>query len=155
MKVLIAGGTGLIGNTLIPFLVKKGHEVNVLTRRTMTDVENIHYYRWDVATGLIEPKAFDDVDALVNMTGANIDEKPWTVDRKNEIQNSRVKPLDILLKSIMEFGNIINVLISFSAVGYYGALTADHVFTEEDKNCTDFSAYVCRVWENAGFDFWY
>ena len=44
MKILIAGGTGFIGKRLIPFLVKNGHEVNVLTRRSMNDEENIHYY---------------------------------------------------------------------------------------------------------------
>ncbi len=140
MKILIAGGTGFIGKRLIPFLVKNGHEVNVLTRRSMNDEENIHYYRWDVDKRLIEPKAFDGVNALINMTGANIGEKRWTVDRKNEILNSRVKPLDFLLKAISESGNRIDVLISSSAVGYYGAVTTNHIFTEEDNNGTDFPA---------------
>lgn len=153
MKILIAGGTGFIGKTLIPFLVKNGHEVNVLTRRTMTDRENIHYYQWDVDKRLIEPKAFDGVDALINMTGANIGEKRWTVDRKNEILNSRVKPLDFLLKAIIESGNRIDVLISSSAVGYYGAVTTNHIFTEEDNNGTDFPAYVCRLWEDEALKF--
>ena len=129
MKVLIADGTGFIGRTLIPFLLKKGNEVNVLTRRTMPDKENIHYYQWDVDQGFIDPRAFDGVDALINMTGANIGEKQWTVDRKNEILNSRVKPLDFLLKVMIESGNRINVLISSSAVGYYGAVTTNHVLT--------------------------
>ena len=153
MKILIAGGTGFIGKSLIPFLVKNGHEVNVLTRRSMVDEENIHYYRWDVDKRLIEPKAFDGVDALINMTGANIGEKRWTVDRKNEILNSRVKPLDFLLKAIIESGNRIDVLISSSAVGYYGAVTTNHIFTEEDKNGTDFPAYVCRLWEDEALKF--
>ncbi|BCS85758.1 epimerase [Prevotella herbatica] len=153
MKVLIAGGTGFIGRTLFPFLVKKGNEVNVLTRRTMPDKENIHYYQWDVDQGFIDSRAFDGVDALINMTGANIGEKQWTVDRKNEILNSRVKPLDFLLKAIIESGNRIDVLISSSAVGYYGAVTTNHIFTEEDKNGTDFPAYVCRLWEDAALKF--
>jgi len=153
MKVLIAGGTGFIGRTLIPFLVKKGNEVNVLTRKTMTDGENIHYYQWNVDQGFIDSRAFDGVDALINMTGANIGEKRWTVDRKNEILNSRVKPLNFLLKAIIESGNKIKVLISSSAVGYYGSVTTNHVFTEEDKNGTDFPAYVCRLWEDAALKF--
>ncbi|BCS85751.1 epimerase [Prevotella herbatica] len=153
MKILIAGGTGFIGKSLIPFLVKNGHEVNVLTRRNMNDVENIHYFRWDVDKRLIEPKAFDGVNALINMTGANIGEKRWTIDRKNEILNSRVKPLDFLLKAISEYGNRIDVLISSSAVGYYGAVTTNHIFTEEDYNGTDFPAYVCRLWEDEALKF--
>jgi len=64
MKILIAGGTGFIGKTLIPFLVKNGHEVNVLTRRTMTDGESIHYYQWDVDQGVIDAQAFDGVRLL-------------------------------------------------------------------------------------------
>ena len=153
MKILIAGGTGFIGKSLIPFLVKNGHEVNVLTRRNMVDVENIHYYQWDVDQGVIDAQAFDGVEAIINMTGANIGEKDWTVDRKNELLNSRVKPLDFLLKYILEAGNKINVLISSSAVGYYGAVTTDHVFTEDDKNGNDFPAYVCRLWEDTALKF--
>jgi uncharacterized protein len=153
MKILIAGGTGFIGKSLIPFLVKNGHEVNVLTRRSMVDDENIHYFRWDVDKELIEPKAFDGVNALINMTGANIGEKRWTADCKNEILNSRVKPLDFLLKAMIESGNRIDVLISSSAVGYYGAVTTNHIFTEEDKNGTDFPAYVCRLWEDEALKF--
>jgi len=68
MKILIAGGTGFIGKTLSPFLAKKGYEVNVLTRRKMADVENMHYYRWDVDEGFIDPQAFEGVDALENST---------------------------------------------------------------------------------------
>ena len=153
MKILIAGGTGFIGKTLIPFLVKNVHEVNVLTRRTMTDRESIHYYRWDVDQGVIDAQAFDGVEAIINMTGANIGEKDWTVDRKNELLNSRVRPFDLLLKYITESGNKIKVLISSSAVGYYGAVTTDHIFTEEDKNGNDFPAYVCRLWEDTALKF--
>ena len=153
MKILIAGGTGFIGKTLVPFLVKNGHEVNVLTRRKMVDVENIHYYRWDIDKEFIDSQAFDGVEALINMTGANIGEKDWTVDRKNELLNSRVRPLDLLLKYIIESGNKIKVLISSSAVGYYGAVTTDHIFTEEDKNGNDFPAYVCRLWEDTALKF--
>ena len=153
MKILIAGGTGFIGKTLVPFLVKNGHEVNVLTRRKMVDVENIHYYRWDIDKEFIDSQAFDGVEALINMTGANIGEKDWTVDRKNELLNSRVRPLDLLLKYFIESGNKIKVLISSSAVGYYGAVTTDHIFTEEDKNGNDFPAYVCRLWEDTALKF--
>lgn len=153
MKILIAGGTGFIGKTLIPFLAQKGHEINVLTRREMVDVENIHYYRWNVEKGFMDLHALDGVDALINMTGTNIGEKRWTKDRKEEILNSRVKPLELLLKSILESGKRIEVLISSSAVGYYGAVTMDHVFTEEDRNGADFPAYVCKSWEDAAWKF--
>jgi len=153
MKILIAGGTGFIGNTLIPFLSQKGHELNILTRRERADVGNMHYYQWDVEKGYLDLHALDGVDAVLNMTGANIGEKHWTADRKYEILNSRVKPLELLLKCILESGNRIEVLISSSAVGYYGAVTRECVFTEKDSNGTDFPAYVCRLWEEAAGKF--
>ncbi|WP_018464123.1 NAD-dependent epimerase/dehydratase family protein [Segatella paludivivens] len=127
MKVLIAGGNEFIGRTLIPFLVKKGNEVNVLTRRTMTDVKSIRYYRWDVDQEFIDSKAFNGVNTLINMTETNNDKKQWIVDLKNEILNSRVKLLNFLLKSIKKFANKIKVLIYTSAVEYYKAVTTDHV----------------------------
>ena len=105
MKILIAGGTKFIGRTLISFLVKKGNRVNILTRRTMTDWENIHYYQWNADQEFIDSRAFDGVDALINTAGANIGEKQWTVDHKKKILNSRVKPLDFLLKAMIESVN--------------------------------------------------
>ena len=98
MKILIAGGTGFIGKALSFFLAGKGYEVNVLTRRQMDDMKNIHYYQWNVEQGSIDCHAFDGVSAIINMTGANIGEKRWGKIRKKEILDSRIKPLDLLLK---------------------------------------------------------
>ena len=153
MKILIAGGTGFIGKALSSFLVGKGYEVNVLTRRKMPDIENIHYYQWDVEQRFIDQHAFDGVNALINMTGVNIGERRWTAVRKNEILSSRLRPLELLLQSIMEAGRKIDVLISSSAVGYYGAVTTDQILTEESKNGMDFPAYVCQLWEGVARQF--
>jgi uncharacterized protein len=153
MKILIAGGTGFIGKALSSFLVGKKYEVNVLTRRKIPDTENVHYYQWDVEKGFIDPYAFDKVNAIINMTGTNIGEKRWTTVRKQEIIDSRLKPLNLLLKYVKESGHGIDVLISSSAVGYYGAVTTEQIFTEEDKNGTDFPALVCKLWEDTALKF--
>lgn len=147
MKILIAGGTGFIGRHLCTFLAGKGYELNILTRREMTGVENIHYYRWNIEQGFIDPHAFDGVEALINMTGVNIGEKRWTKNRKEEILKSRIESLELLLKCMLKAGVKIQVLISSSAVGYYGAVTTEHVFQEKDEVGTDFLADVCQRWE--------
>lgn len=126
MKVLIAGGNEFIERTLIPFLVEKGNEVNVLTRRTITDVNSIRYYLWDVDQEIFDSKAFNGVNTFINMTRTSIDEKQWAVDRKNEIHNSRVELLNFLLKPIKKSVNKINVLIYTSAAKDYKALNTDH-----------------------------
>lgn len=148
MKILIAGGTGFIGTALCSFLAGKKDEINVLTRRQMSDTENIHYYQWDVEKGFIDPRAFDGVSAIINMTGANIGEKRWTKARKQELVSSRIKPLNLLLRYVMDIGSHIDVFISSSAVGYYGAVTTNRIFTEEDRNGTDFPAHLCKLWED-------
>jgi uncharacterized protein (TIGR01777 family) len=153
MKILIAGGTGFIGKALSFFLVGKKYEVNVLTRRKIRDTGDVHYYQWDVEKGFIDPHAFDGVNAIINMTGANIGEKRWTTVRKQEIIDSRLKPLNLLLRYVKESGHRIDVLISSSAVGYYGAVTTERIFTEEDKNGTDFPAHVCKLWEDTARKF--
>lgn len=153
MKILIAGGTGFIGKALSFFLAGKGYEVNVLTRRQMDDMKNIHYYQWNVEQGSIDCHAFDGVSAIINMTGANIGEKRWGKIRKKEILDSRIKPLDLLLKYTEKMESKIDVLISSSAVGYYGAITTEHIFNEEDKKGSDFPAYVCGLWEDKAWNF--
>lgn len=153
MKVLIAGGTGFIGKTLSFFLAGKGYEVNVLTRRQMEDMKNIHFYQWNVEKGFIDCHAFDGVDAVINMTGVNIGEKRWGKIRKKEIVDSRIKPMELLLKYVTEIKCDIKVFISSSAVGYYGAVTTENIFREEDHPGTDFLAHVCCLWEDAALKF--
>ncbi len=147
MKILIAGGTGFIGKALTEWWVALGNEVNVLSRGKLDDTKGVHHFVWNVEQEFIDPKAFDGVQAIINLTGANIGESRWTEKRKQEIIDSRVKPLQLLQKGVRQFGQNIDVLISSSAVGYYGAVTTEQIFKENDANGTDFLAQVCQQWE--------
>lgn len=152
-KILIAGGTGFVGKALISFLIKKGYEIHVLTRRQLVATKGVTYFNWDIAKQEIDLNAFANVDTIINMTGANISERRWSNNRKKAIINSRIQALELLYQTISENDFKIKRLISSSAVGYYGAVTNQHIYTEEDKQGNDFLAEVCDRWESAAIAF--
>ncbi|MCO5259583.1 MAG: TIGR01777 family oxidoreductase [Crocinitomicaceae bacterium] len=153
-KILIAGGTGFVGKQLIPFLVEKGYSIHVLTRKpSANSSKNIRFFRWEIERQYIDKKAFEGVEILINLTGANIGEKRWTKQRKKEIIDSRTNSIDVLYQYISENKFNINTFISSSAVGFYGAVTTDKTFVETSESGNDFLASVCQQWENAAFEF--
>lgn len=153
-KILIAGGTGFVGKALIKHLVNCGYMVNVLTRRNkISSMENIRYFEWDIKKGFIDEKAFEGVSKIINLTGANITEKRWTEKRKVEIIESRTKAIDLLFTYVKTRNFSIDIFISSSAVGYYGAITTNEIFTEKSNNGSDFLASVCRKWEKTALQF--
>lgn len=153
-KILIARGTGFVGKALIKHLVNCGYMVNVLTRRNkISSMENIRYFEWDIKKGFIDEKAFEGVSKIINLTGANITEKRWTEKRKVEIIESRTKAIDLLFTYVKTRNFSIDIFISSSAVGYYGAITTDEIFTEKSNNGSDFLASVCRKWEKTALQF--
>jgi uncharacterized protein (TIGR01777 family) len=153
-KILIAGGTGFVGKQLINFLVGKGYFIHVLTRKpSANSIENICFFQWDIERQYINKKAFEGVEILINLTGANIGEKRWTNDRKKEIIDSRIKSISLLYQYISENKFNINTFILSSAVGFYGAVTTEKTFAETSERGNDFLASVCQKWENAALKF--
>ncbi len=153
-KILIAGGTGFVGKQLIDFLVGKGYSIHVLTRKpSANSTENICFFRWDFERQYIDKKAFEGVEILINLTGANIGEKRWTNDRKKEIIDSRIKSINLLYQYISENKFNINTFISSSAVGFYGAVTTEKTFAETSESGNNFLASVCQKWEDAALKF--
>lgn len=153
MKILIAGGTGFLGKALTAYLVNCGVEINVLSRGKVSRGNVISYYKWDVENGFIDIEAFEGVDAIVNMTGANIGDKRWTATRKIEIVESRIKPIELLLTYIKKLNMCIGTFISSSAVGFYGAATSQKIFNEDDYPGHDFLSSVCKKWESSALRF--
>ncbi len=153
-KILIAGGTGFVGKQFIPFLVEKGYSIHVLTRKpSANSSKNIRFFQWEIERQYIDKKAFEGVEILINLTGANIGEKRWTEQRKKEIIDSRINSIDVLYQYISENKFNINTFISSSAVGFYGAVTTDKTFVETSDNGNDFLASACQKWEDAALKF--
>lgn len=153
-KILIAGGTGFAGKHLISFLAEKGYSINVLTRKANFKIsENVQFFQWDIEQQYIDKKAFEEVDTIINLTGTNIGEKRWTEKRKSKIINSRIKSIDLLYHYVSGNKLNINTFISSSAVGFYGAVTTNEIFTETSKSGNDFLASVCQIWETTTMKF--
>ena len=145
IKILITGGTGLIGRHLTEKLLEKNYEVIILTRNP----KNKNEFKWDIDKGYIDENVFKNLDYTIHLAGAGIADKRWTDKRKEEIIHSRVASTNLLFEKIKEHKVNLKGFIASSAIGFYGAKTTDKIFTETDKPANDFLGKVCQLWEEA------
>ena len=145
MDVLVTGAHGLIASALIPRLRADGHRVVRLVR---SDPEGSDDVRWDPTAGTIDAAGLEGVDAVVHLAGAGIGDKKWTSARKQLILDSRTRGTDLLARTLAGLSRPPNVLLSGSAVGYYGDRGAEAI-TETSAPGDDFPARVCVAWEAA------
>jgi uncharacterized protein (TIGR01777 family) len=145
MKVAITGASGLLGSALVPFLTTGGHEVVRLVRRAPKAKDEV---RWDPGAGEIDAAALEGVDAIVNLSGENIAGGRWTDARKALLRSSRVGPTGLLARTLAGLKHKPKVLVSASAVGYYGD-RGDAWVNEKDAPADDFLARLSVEWEKA------
>ncbi len=141
-KVIITGGTGLVGKRLSELLKQHGYKVNILCRNPKKTDE----YKWNVEEGYMDESAFEGTEIIVHLAGAGVADHRWTDSRKKEIIDSRVASTRLLFKYLSKKTHAIKSFISASAVGYYGDRKND-LLTEDDSAGTGFLAEVCRLWE--------
>jgi len=146
--VLITGGSGLIGRNLCFGLKERGFKVAILSRTGNTN-SDLPSYALNIAEDENTKKAIATADYIIHLAGANIGEKRWTTGRKQEIIDSRVKTAQLIFKILKNNNNKIKAFISASATGYYGAVTSEKIFNENDPPGSDFLGSVCQVWEQS------
>ncbi|HSI89602.1 MAG TPA: TIGR01777 family oxidoreductase [Adhaeribacter sp.] len=146
-KILITGGTGLIGTRLSEVLIDSGYEVAHLSRQAG---QFSHYktFRWDIEQGYIDENAITYADYIIHLAGANIAGAKWTDERKKEILDSRVKSSNLLYTCLKNTQNHVKGFLSASAIGIYGN-TGPQLITEESSPAHDFLGEVVRKWEEA------
>lgn len=146
-KILIAGGSGLVGQHLATHLHDRGYEICILSR-SLKQHPRFTYYQWDIDNKEIDPRAAK-VDHIINLTGAGIADKRWTDSRKKEIIDSRVKST-LLLKSLLDKQGLkVKSFCSASAIGIYGN-RADELLTEKSSiGKKSFMVDCCEQWEDA------
>ena len=142
MKILVTGGAGFIGGALSRELNSSGHSVTITTRRQSDSKQKL---TWQ-APALIPSDTMSDFDAVINLAGEPIVSSRWTKVRKERIMSSRIHTTRALVQSMQNAHQRPKVLISASAIGYYGA-HGDEEVTEETQPATDFLAEVCKAWE--------
>jgi len=149
MKIIITGGTGLIGSALAKNLAKDGHEVILLSRRIPPSKgypAGIRLEKWDGRTSQGWGRLADGADAIINLAGENLSAGRWTNKRKQAILESRANAGAAIVQAIQQATNKPRVLIQSSAVGYYGPSDVAW-FSEDDAPANDFLAKVCQAWE--------
>lgn len=146
MKIVIAGGSGFIGQKLTATLINEGHEVIILTRKAKKAEGNIQYVRW-LEEGALPEKEIESADACINLAGVSINEGRWTADHQKRIYDSRMTATDELIRIINALPERPSILINGSAIGLYPAST-EAVYTEESlERADDFLARTVHDWE--------
>jgi len=152
METILITGKGLIANYLADQLHKMGYNISFLSRSKKNN-SPFQTYTWNIDQNQIDEEAIATADYIIHLAGANISGARWTAKRKQIIINSRVKSASLIFNEVNRQSKKIKAFISSSAVGYYGAITSDNIFTEEDPPSKDFLGETCRLWEQAADDF--
>jgi hypothetical protein len=154
MRIIIAGGSGLIGRELTSSLLLQGHEVNILSRnpdKIEDTPEGVKVVGWDAKTLGNWVGEIQRSEAVVNLVGENLSGRGlfpsrWTKEQKERLINSRVDAGKVLAKAI-EMADIKPVVfIQASGIGIYGT-DLSKVFTEDSEPGKDFLAYLSKEWE--------
>jgi hypothetical protein len=144
MKILVTGSTGLVGSALVPRLKTSGHEVIRAVRHASGKPDEVF---WDPEGGKIDTARLSAIDAAINLAGENVAGR-WTDEKKRRIRDSRVKGTRLLAEVLPRLDPKPKVLISASAIGFYGNRGAE-VMYEDSSSGAGFLAEVCREVEAA------
>lgn len=151
MSILVTGSSGLIGTALIERLREQGRGVTRLVRGRPTSVSGTTDVSWDPAAGTIDEEALRQAgpfDGVVHLAGAGIGDRRWTPARKKIVHDSRTESTQLLVRALQHLPTPPPVLVSGSAVGFYGD-RGDEEVTEASSVGTGFLAELCRAWEHA------
>lgn len=149
MKILVTGASGFIGTALCEKLAAESHDIVVLTRNVESAKINLPMVKavfpWDPMDSEPPAEAFDGVDAIVHLAGESVSGR-WNAVKKKLVRESRVLGTRNLVSALEKRDQKPQILISGSAVGYYGD-RGDEVLSEDATPGSDFFSEVCAAWE--------
>lgn len=144
-KILIAGASGFLGTAISAFLATAGHTVTRLVRRTPTAPDE---RQWDPSQRSLDPALLDGIDVVINLSGEDIAASAWHSHRKLAIVKSRVDAAATITEAFLKAQSRPSLLLSASAIGYYGDTGSDAV-DEHASQGKGFLSDVCKAWEDA------
>ena len=146
-KILITGGTGLIGRKLTHLLLENDYQVVHVSRSKGMD-KSPQTFTWDPRENYLDSEALNGVDAIINLAGAGLADKKWSESYKKVILESRIKSTNLLFERLQKSDHRVKVFLSASAVGIYPDDRGNQVFYEDSGSyATNFLAEVTRAWE--------
>lgn len=159
MRVVVSGGTGLVGKALAHARVARGDQVVILTRGPARDLAHacsecgaggkVEFVSWTPEQAGPWMDIVDGADAVVHLAGASVADERWTDERKRLLRSSRIESARLLAEAIAKAKAKPSVFISVSGVGHYGMKTGDEIVTEESPAGDDFLATLTSDWEAA------
>lgn len=159
MRILITGGTGLIGSQLAKEMAADGHDMIVLSRNPdkYNFPQGVTGVQWDGQTAVGWAEYADGADAIVNLAGQSIGGEGfppprWTDERKQRILQSRIKAGNAVVDAISQAAEKPKVVVQMSGIDYYGNIPNDQIITEESDKGSGFLSDVTVEWEDATAD---
>lgn len=149
-RILITGGTGFIGKELCPRLLERGDQLTVLSRQPGESVRAL-CGRVEAVNDLESLRSGPGFDAVINLAGEGIADKRWSASRKQDLRDSRILLTAKLVEIIKTWEESPTVLVSGSAVGFYGDQGASPV-TENTAPHDEFTHRLCSDWEKAAME---
>ena len=142
-RILIAGGSGFIGRQLTKLFIQNGMEVRILSR-TKKALAGTQTFYWSTEASLIDDACLEGVDAIINLAGDGIVDRPWSDKRKTELYNSRINASRLLFDLVYKHRNQVSAYIGASAIGIY---PEGINLTENTLPDNTFLANLCHHWE--------
>ena len=149
LKIAVTGSTGFIGSAFAQLLTTQGHTVLPMARGT--SVQNPELATWNTEDGVLNPQSLEGVDAVVHLAGESVSEGRWSRTKKIRIRTSRQKGTARLVASLLELNEPPKVLVSASAIGFYGN-RKDEILNEHSSRGSGFLAEIADAWESASQD---
>ena len=143
MKIVIAGGTGLIGKQLEIALSNCGHEVLILTRSPKKN----NHIQWNPYNKDIELDKITDVEAIINLCGSGIADSRWTAKRRKELEDSRILPA-VYLAELTSVLKQLKFYITASGITCFGFNDIGRLYTEDDVFGKDYTSQLVKKWED-------
>jgi uncharacterized protein (TIGR01777 family) len=161
VRIIVSGGTGFIGRSLVTTLCERGDDVVVLSRGRSASCYlgarptccrgsgKANVVEWTPETPGDWSRIVDGADAVVHLAGAAVLDESWTAKRKEQLRSSRIRSTELLADAMAKAERKPRAFISGSAIGYYGIHTGDQTLTEQSPGGDDFLATLVRDWESA------